>query len=100
MIHTTAIIDKSAIIGQNVQIGPYVVIGENVSIGDGTIIDAHATIECANIGQNCKIFSHASIGAAPQDLKYAGAKTIAIIGITAPIKVFRTVKITSFFFLF
>ena len=80
MIHSTAIIDKSAVIGQNVDIGPYAVIGENVTIGDGTVIGAHATIECARIGQNCKIFSHASIGAAPQDLKYAGEKTIAIIG--------------------
>ena len=80
MIHSTAIIDKSAVIGQNVEIGPYVVIGEDVTIGNGTIIGAHATIECARIGQNCKIFSHASIGAAPQDLKYAGEKTVAIIG--------------------
>ena len=79
MIHSTAIIDKSAVIGQNVEIGPYAVIGEDVTIGDGTFIGAHATIECARIGQNCKIFSHASIGAPPQDLKYAGEKTIAII---------------------
>jgi len=52
MIHSTAIIDKSAVIGQDVEIGPYAVIGENVTIGDGTFIGAHATIECAKIGQN------------------------------------------------
>ena len=92
MIHTTAIIDKSAIIGQDVQIGPYAVIGENVSIGDGTIVGAHATIEYAKIGQNCKIFSHASIGAAPQDLKYGGEKTIAIIGDGTTIREFATVN--------
>ena len=92
MIHNTAIIDKSAVIGQDVEIGPYAVIGENVTIGDGTIIGAHATIECAKIGQNCKIFSHASIGAAPQDLKYAGEKTIAIIGDGTTIREFATVN--------
>ena len=92
MIHNTAIIDKSAIVGQNVEIGPYAVIGENVTIGDGTIIGAHATIECAQIGQNCKIFSHASIGAAPQDLKYAGEKTIAIIGDGTTVREFATVN--------
>lgn len=92
MIHTTAIIDKSAVIGKDVQIGPYAVIGENVTIGDGTIIYAHATIECAQIGKNCKIFSHASIGAAPQDLKYAGEKTIAIIGDGTTIREFATIN--------
>ncbi|MBR3627569.1 MAG: acyl-ACP--UDP-N-acetylglucosamine O-acyltransferase [Elusimicrobia bacterium] len=92
MIHSTAVIDKSAVIGQNVEIGPYAVIGEDVIIGDGTIIGAHATIECARIGQNCKIFSHASIGAAPQDLKYAGEKTIAIIGDGTTIREFATVN--------
>jgi len=92
MIHNTAIIDKSAVIGQNVEIGPYVVIGEDVTIGDGTVISAHATIECARIGQNCKIFSHASIGAPPQDLKYAGEKTMAIIGDRTTIREFATVN--------
>jgi UDP-N-acetylglucosamine acyltransferase len=92
MIHNTAIIDKSAVIGQNVEIGPYVVIGENVTIGDGTSIAAHATIECAQIGKDCKIFSHASIGAPPQDLKYAGEKTIAIIGDGTTVREFATVN--------
>ena len=92
MIHSTAIIDKSAVIGQDVEIGPYAVIGENVTIGDGTFIGAHATIECAKIGQNCKIFSHASIGAAPQDLKYAGEKTIAIIGDGTTVREFATIN--------
>ena len=92
MIHNTAIIDKSAVIGQNVEIGPYVVIGEDVTIGNGTVIAAHATIECARIGQNCKIFSHASVGAPPQDLKYAGEKTVAIIGDGTTIREFATVN--------
>lgn len=92
MIHSTAVIDKSAIIGNDVNIGPYVVIGENVTIGDGTTIMAHATIECAQIGKNCKIFPSASIGAAPQDLKYAGEKTIAIIGDGTTIREFATVN--------
>lgn len=92
MIHSTAIIDKSAVIGNDVQIGPYAVIGEGVTIGDGTIIGAHTTIECAQIGKNCKIFPHASIGLAPQDLKYAGEKTIAIIGDGTTIREFVTIN--------
>lgn len=92
MIHSTAIIDKSAIIGQDVQIGPYVVIGEGVTIGDGTTVGAHTTIEFAQIGKNCKIFPHASIGLAPQDLKYAGEKTIAVIGDGTKIREFVTIN--------
>ncbi len=92
MIHSTAVIDKSAVIGKDVQIGPYAVIGEDVVIGDGTIIAAHATIECARIGKNCKIFSHASIGAPPQDLKYAGEKTVAVIGDGTTVREFATVN--------
>ncbi len=92
MIHNTAIVDKSTIIGQDVQIGPYAVIGEGVSIGDGTIIGAHTTIESAQIGKNCKIFPHASVGLAPQDLKYAGEKTVAIIGDGTVIREFVTIN--------
>ncbi len=92
MIHSTAIIDSSAVIGKDVQIGPYAVIGEDVVIGDGTFIASHATIECARIGKNCKIMSHASIGAPPQDLKYAGEKTVAIIGDGTTVREFATVN--------
>lgn len=92
MIHQTAIVDKSAVIGKNVQIGPYAIIGENVVIGDDTIISSHAVIECAEIGKNCKIFSHSAIGTPPQDLKYAGEKTKAIIGDGTVIREYATVN--------
>ncbi len=92
MIHQTAIVDKSAVIGKDVQIGPYAVIGENVSIGDATIIGAHAVLEYADIGKGCKIFSHAAVGTPPQDLKYAGEKTKSIIGDATVIREFATVN--------
>ena len=92
MIHSTAIIDKSAVIGQNVEIGPYSVIGPDTVIGDGTVISSHATIECANIGKNCKIFPHASIGLAPQDLKYAGEKTKLFVGDGTTVREFVTLN--------
>ncbi|MEA5001014.1 MAG: acyl-ACP--UDP-N-acetylglucosamine O-acyltransferase [Endomicrobiaceae bacterium] len=92
MIHQTAIIDKSAVIGKDVEIGPYAVIGENVSIGDGTVVFSHAVVECAEIGKNCKIFSHSAVGTAPQDLKYAGEKTKVIIGDGTVIREYATVN--------
>lgn len=80
MIHKTAIIDKSAEIDKNVEIGPYVVIGKETKLKSGTRVDAFSVIEYAEIGKNCKIFSSAFIGTAPQDLKYKNEKTKIVIG--------------------
>lgn len=80
MIHQTAIIDKSAEIDRDVEIGPYASIGKEVIIKNGTRIGAFSVIEYAEIGKNCKIFSSAFIGTAPQDLKYKGEKTKLIMG--------------------
>lgn len=80
-IHKTAIIENGAIIGDNVKIGPYVIIGKNVKIGNNTIIDSHTIIEGkTTIGENNHIFSHASIGSIPQDLKFKGEDVELIIG--------------------
>lgn len=80
-IHPTAIIEDGATIGENVTIGAYSYIGKNAIIGDGTIIDTHTLIEgYTTIGKNNHIFSHATIGSIPQDLKYNGEKSELIIG--------------------
>jgi UDP-N-acetylglucosamine acyltransferase len=80
MIHQTAIIDKSAIIGNNVEIGDYTVIGKDVVIGDGTMIGSNAYIEYAEIGKNCKIYHSTSIGTTPQDLSYKDEPSRVYIG--------------------
>lgn len=92
MIHPTAIIDKNARIAEGVEIGPYVVIGENTVIGAGTKISSHAVIECAEIGENCRIFSHAAIGTAPQDLKYKGEPTKLILGNGCTVREYATLN--------
>jgi UDP-N-acetylglucosamine acyltransferase len=80
MIHQTAIIDQCAIIEENVEIGPYTIIGSHTVIRSGTRIHEHAVVEYAEIGNNCEIFSFASVGKRPQDLKYRGEKTKVIVG--------------------
>lgn len=81
MIHQTAIIHPNAEIGNNVKIGPYCVIGENVKLGDNCELLSHVCVDgYTQIGENTKIFPFASIGSAPQDLKYNGEKTKLIIG--------------------
>ena len=80
-IHQTAIIEDGATIGQDVTIGAFTIIGANVIIGDGTKIGSHTLIEGkTTIGKNNKIFSHASIGTIPQDLKFDGEDVELIIG--------------------
>ena len=81
MIHPTAVIDSGAVIADGAEIGPYAVIGENVRIGEGTVIGPHAVIRGpTTIGRENRIFQFASIGEAPQDLKYAGEETRLEIG--------------------
>ena len=81
MIHKTAIIDSKAKIDSNVSIGPYAVIGPNVEIGENSIIQSHVSIlGNTKIGKNNKIYSFASIGNDPQDLKFNGEQTKLEIG--------------------
>ena len=81
MIHSTAIIADSAVIGDDVSIGPYAIIGDNVEIGSGTRIDSHVVIKGpTKIGKDNRIYSFASIGSDPQDKKYADEETSLIIG--------------------
>jgi hypothetical protein len=76
MIHPSAIIDKSAIIADDVEIGPFSIIGEKVEIQSGTWIGPHVVLSGpTKIGKNNKIYQFASIGDAPQDLRYAFKST-------------------------
>lgn len=94
MIHPTAIIAPGASIAADVTIGPYAVIGEHVSIGSGTTVGPHAVIEGrTEIGKNNRIFQFASIGAAPQDLKYRGEPTRLKIGDSNQIREFTTIHL-------
>ena len=91
LIHPTAIIDPKAELDSSVRVGPYTVIGAHVQIGAGTSIGAHAVIEGHTIiGENNTIFQFASLGAVPQDKKYAGEPTRLIIGNNNTIREFTT----------
>ncbi|OIP53874.1 MAG: acyl-[acyl-carrier-protein]--UDP-N-acetylglucosamine O-acyltransferase [Helicobacteraceae bacterium CG2_30_36_10] len=80
-ISPLAIIEDGAIIGKNVEIGPYCLISAQAIIGDGTVIDQNTSIYGkTTIGKNNHIYSHAVIGSVPQDLKFAGEDVELIIG--------------------
>ena len=81
MIHPSAVIDAKADIAEGVSVGAYSVIGPDVTIGKGTKIGPHVVIEGpTRIGEDNEIYQFASVGAAPQDKKYAGEPTELIIG--------------------
>ncbi|GGK66272.1 acyl-ACP--UDP-N-acetylglucosamine O-acyltransferase [Amphritea balenae] len=81
MIHSSAIIDPSARLADDVEVGPWTVIGADVEIGAGTRINSHVVIKGpTKIGQNNHIFQFASIGEDCQDKKYDGEPTELIIG--------------------
>jgi UDP-N-acetylglucosamine acyltransferase len=91
VIHPTAIVDPGARLGENVAIGAYAVIGAGVEIGAGTTVGPHAVIEGpTTIGRDNRIFQFASLGAAPQDKKYAGEPTRLEIGDRNTIREFCT----------
>ena len=81
MHRSLSFIDPQAKIAKNVVVEPFVTIEKNVEIGSGTWIGSNVTImEGARIGENCEIFPGAVISAIPQDLKFDGEDSLAIIG--------------------
>ncbi|DAB29562.1 MAG TPA: acyl-[acyl-carrier-protein]--UDP-N-acetylglucosamine O-acyltransferase [Sulfurimonas sp. UBA12504] len=80
-ISQLAVIEEGALIGENVEIGPFCFISSQTTIGDGTTIAQGACIYGkTSIGKNNRIFSHAVLGSIPQDLKFAGENVELIIG--------------------
>ena len=93
MIHKTALINPSAKISQNVKIGPYTIIGPNVQIDEETEIQSHVNISGnTKIGKNNKIYSFASLGNDPQDLKFKGEETKLEIGDNNKIREYVTIN--------
>jgi UDP-N-acetylglucosamine acyltransferase len=80
-VHPSAIVDPAAELDDSVRIGPFSLIGPHVRIGAGTEVGPHCVIEGhTTIGRDNKIFQFASLGAVPQDKKYAGEPTELVIG--------------------
>jgi UDP-N-acetylglucosamine acyltransferase len=80
-IHPTAIVEKGAKLGAGIIIGAYCVVGPNVTLGDKVELKSHVAVDgYTTIGDETVVFPFASLGHAPQDLKYKGEKSELIIG--------------------
>jgi UDP-N-acetylglucosamine acyltransferase len=90
-VHPTALVAPGAKLHPTVEVGPYTVIGPQVSIGAGTVVGPHAVIEGrTRLGERNRVFQFASVGAQPQDLKYAGEDSALEIGNENLIREFTT----------
>ena len=93
MIHPSAIIHPDANVGKDVKVGPYCVIGKDVKIGRNCLLSSHVVVNGnVNIADKTQIFSFASIGSEPQDLKFKGEKTEIIIGENCKIREYCTIN--------
>ena len=90
-IHPTALVDPAAELAEGVVVGAYSIIGPHVRVGAATEIGPHCVVEGhTTIGRSNRILQFASIGAPPQDKKYAGEPTKLIIGDNNTIREFTT----------
>lgn len=80
-IHPSSVVDPAATIGARVSIGPFCTIGPNVVLEDDVVLQSHVVIGGrTRIGEGTEVFPFASLGLAPQDLKYGGEPSSLEIG--------------------
>jgi UDP-N-acetylglucosamine acyltransferase len=80
-IHVTAAVDPSAKLGAGVEIGPFCVVGPDVELGDGVVLHSHVVVDGrTTVGSGCRVFPFASLGLAPQDIKYRDEPTTLTVG--------------------
>ncbi|MDP6491366.1 MAG: acyl-ACP--UDP-N-acetylglucosamine O-acyltransferase [Kiritimatiellia bacterium] len=81
MIHETAVIDKGAELGTNVEVGPFTCIMDGAVIGDGCTIGPQATIfGSVTMGSGCEVHAGAVLGDTPQDVGFKNTSSSVAIG--------------------
>ena len=91
-IHETAIVSPGAVIGEGCHVGPFCTVGDEVSLRPDVRLESHVVVDGrTTIGEGTRVFPFASIGLAPQDLKYGGEPTATEIGKRNHIREFVTI---------
>ena len=92
-VHASALVHPRARLAADVEVGPYSIIGEHVEVGEGSWVGAHVVLDGhTRIGRGNRIWHFASIGAPPQDKKYAGEATSVEIGDNNTIREYVTIN--------
>ncbi len=80
-VHTSAVIEPGAKLGEGVRVGPFCHVGANVTLGDRVELVSHVSLAgVTHIGARTRIFPFAAIGHEPQDLKYRGEPVSLTVG--------------------
>ena len=80
-IHPSAIVDASAQLGDDIEIGPYCIIGAHVKLGDRVRLQSHVVIEgVTEVGEDCQIYPFAHLGGPPQHAGHKGEATRLWVG--------------------
>ncbi len=91
-IHSSAVIDPKARLGENITIGPFCHVGADVELGDGCTLHPQVTLlGPARFGPNNIFFPNCVLGADPQDLKYRGGPTRLEVGENNQFREFVTI---------
>ena len=81
VIHPSAIVDPSAELAENVEIGPFCIVEAGTRIGAGTVLESHVILKRGtSLGRNCRLMPHVVLGGEPQDLKFKGEESFVQIG--------------------
>jgi UDP-N-acetylglucosamine acyltransferase len=92
-IHPTALVDPKAELDYEVEVGPYAIIEDNVQIGRGVVIGPRALIAWGSrLAEDVKVHHCATLGTAPQDLKFGGEESVLKIGTGTVIREFATLN--------
>jgi UDP-N-acetylglucosamine acyltransferase len=90
--HATALVSAKARIGSDVEIGPFTVIEDDVDIGEGSRIDAHVVLKSGlRLGERVHVHEGAVLGGPPQDMKYRGGRSFAVVGDDSVVREFATI---------
>lgn len=91
--HSLSVVDPAATIHPSVEVGPFTFIDQDVEIGEGTWIGPNVSIFAgARIGKGVKVFPGAVIAGIPQDLKFKGEYTTAVIGDHTTVREYVTIN--------
>lgn len=80
-IHPSAVVEQGAVIGEGAQVGPFSYVGPNVVLGDEVVLKPHSVVTGkTELGAESVVFSFATVGEIPQDLKFKGEETRLVVG--------------------